>query len=208
MGKRLALFDWNGTLLDDMPAWYSAVRAIFDAFDAAPPTLGEFFEEQKSGSVMSMYERYGVVASRDELNVIYAAAYKKSMKHLALARGAREVLAELKRRGVVLGIVSAQIPELFTPLFDRMKIAHLFSYVKTGVSDKAACIAEIVASEQLPTGLACYAVGDTPSDIRAARNANVTAVAYLNGYVPRELFSHSGPYVEIRRFRELLDLIP
>jgi beta-phosphoglucomutase-like phosphatase (HAD superfamily) len=44
---KIMLFDWNGTILDDIPIWYESVKEIFRVFGKRPPTIAEYFRELK-----------------------------------------------------------------------------------------------------------------------------------------------------------------
>ena len=67
-------------------------------------------------------------------------------------------------------------------------------------------IKELVASEGIALNHCLY-IGDTPSDIRSAHKAGATAVAYLNGYVPKFLVNAAKPDYTIRDLKELLTII-
>ena len=203
---KLILWDWNGTLLNDMPAWYAAIRETFSAFGAQPPTLDEYFGELEGHDYWGLYSTRGITASLEELNRVYGKTYNRAINRIALAAAARQVLKELRRRGIMCGIISAQIPELFDPLFMRLKLAPYFTYCHYPVFAKAEKIKELVASEGIALNHCLY-IGDTPSDIRSAHKAGATAVAYLNGYVPKFLVDAAKPDYTIRDLKELLTIV-
>jgi len=203
---KLVLWDLHGTLLDDIPAWYTAVRETFLAFGAQPPTLDEYFMELEGHQYWELYTRRGVRASFGELNAVYGKVYGQQMSQIVLTRSARETLRALKTNGIPCGIVSAQIAELFKPIFSRLQLAPYFSYAYYPVTAKAEKINEIMMKERI-SPQQCIYVGDTPSDVRSAQKAGMVSVAYLNGYVPKTLIDATNPDHTIRDLKEILAIV-
>ena len=42
MEFKLAIFDWNGTTIDDLPVVYASVREIFRTYGVPAPTFEDF----------------------------------------------------------------------------------------------------------------------------------------------------------------------
>ena len=72
--KNLVLFDWNGTLYDDVSDWFKAVRDVFSYFGKKPPTIKQYFAELQ-GDYLEIYQKRGIVISREELGKIYDGFY-------------------------------------------------------------------------------------------------------------------------------------
>jgi phosphoglycolate phosphatase/pyrophosphatase PpaX len=118
--------------------------------------------------------------------------------------GIRELLAFLRRKGVILGVVTGKGAKSADMTFEKYGLAGYFSDVETGTpeqANKAPGIRRIVERHGLRPEEVVY-VGDAPSDISFAREAGVgvIAVAYasttdageLAAMKPDELFHSVG----------------
>ena len=200
---KILFCDWNGTLLDDMPIWGEAMRKTFLAFGVEPPTVADYFRELESGDYLEVYRKRGIVASRDELNAIYEPAYEERLSDTMLFFGVATTLHRLHENGVRLVLVTSQQNALVVPLLNKFGIDHLFDKCAFHVFDKKAVITE-VAQRNGVTPDQCSFVGDSPSDIRHAKKAGITAIAFLGGHIPEELLA--GADHSIRTFEEILNL--
>ncbi len=204
---KLVLFDWNGTLIDDMPIWYKSIKKIFELHNVTPPSVGDYFKMLESAkSYTEVYNSLGINLPQNELDRIYQEEYQKHLQDIQLSPGAKEVFDILTDKKVVLGIITTQLQPLFDPIFLRLRLEKYFKHVIIEVQKKSTAILHLCALERInPEN--CYYVGDSPSDIRNAKKAGVQALAYLNGYIPEELISATNPDFTISHFQELPKLI-
>lgn len=201
----LILFDLNGTLLNDMPAWEKAMRATFKGFGAEPPTTEQYFRELE-GDYAKVYEKRGITATRDDLNKIYEKVYLENLDGVAVIREAKVLFNFLKFADIKIGVVTTQKEELAAPFFkdvsfNKFNIPDIFRF---HVLNKKEVIRELCENEGVDSERCLY-VGDAPSDIRHARAANVKACVYLNGYIPEDLLSQNNPDIIIGHFFRLVD---
>ena len=201
---KILFCDWNGTLLDDMPIWDEARRKTFLAFGVEPPTIGDYFRELESGDYLEVYRKRGITASRDELNAIYEPAYEARLANATLFPGVAETLQQLHENGVLLVLVTSQQEALVIPLLNKLGIRHLFDDCAFHNFDKKAVITKIVQQNGAALNQ-CSFVGDSPSDIRHAKKARITAIAFLDDYIPEELLVDANH--RIRSFEEIAGLI-
>jgi len=202
----LILWDLNGTALDDMSVWYHAIRRVFGAFGAHPPTIAEFFSDLQTGHFLQVYRKRGITASEDELNEVYVEAYMERLSDVRLYPHFEPTVLALADLGHMQGIVSSQIPALVDPLItgfalDQLPIAHWAYPVPLKDVKFTALLTE--------TGIAptdAIYIGDTPSDAKHANKVGMRAVTYLNGYLPKELFSDSITDDFIRSLEEVVEL--
>jgi phosphoglycolate phosphatase len=159
-------------------------------------------------------------------------AHKEFDKHYArffgpvrpLEQGSRERFAELKRLGLKIGVLSNR---------SRQFMAHeIYTVDSTGwhdLFDTMVCgddvtrrkphpdlIHKALANLQARASRACWYVGDSTTDIVAAKNAQVTAVfynganwndAWLNKIFPRTARHPHAPDAVVRTLEELLKLV-
>lgn len=204
---KACLFDWNGTLLDDMLIWHKTMKTIFKCFGKEPPTIACFFEELERyhGDYLVIYQSRGVTLNKEQLNELYGKTYR-SMDYLArLSPNARQTLQQLKARKIFLGLITSQ-PEILTaPLLHRFGLVEIFHYLKFDCVNKSSAILDVLAQENIAPKECCY-VGDSPSDIRHANKAGVVSVAFINGHLAPEILIATNPNFVIRNFSELLKL--
>src|SRR3990167_5272117 len=96
----VAIFDFSGTLFDDLHIAYGSVQEIFRTYGLSCPTL-EQYREEVSADYMKFYYNYGVprTATGDELTEIRNKFYRandesakirpdvgKTLNHLAFLR--------------------------------------------------------------------------------------------------------------------------
>lgn len=204
---KLALFDWNGTLINDAPAWYGAVKEIFRVFGKQPPTMEEYFREIM-GDYLQIYRSRGINASREELSAIYDSAYEAGVSAACLFSGARETLNVLADHGIVLGIVSWQRENLALPLLNKFGLSGLFRYLNFFATDtnKEAVIRQILEKEKISPQECCY-VGDAPSDMRYGNGAGVVTIAFSSGYISEDLLDQVKPTHKIHQFGDILNFV-
>lgn len=205
---KVYLFDFNGTLFNDMLAWHEGVKRLFKKFGKEAPTIATFFKELEAahGDYLSIYRSRGIDVSREELNAIYGRFYQEQVADVQLSDHAEETLRALSDLGVVLGLITTSPEELCVPILKKFGVMKLFRHVRYHSIDKKHDIKDIVAKESV-SGLRCCYVGDSSSDIRHANNAGVVSVAFLDGHIPEDLILAAQPRRTIRDFRELLSFV-
>lgn len=218
---RVMLLDFDDTLADStfyrMSAIQQAVRdhlgleMTLEAVAQATlrhSNIEEIMESLAAGSglgpkmVRSFRERY----------------YGGDRGPLKLFPGVEDALAQLHRRGVVLGLVTSKYREReedglrwgVLQELAALRIGGHFAAV-VGYEDTqdhkphpAPFLKALELLRVLPRG--AVAVGDSPLDIRAARAAGVTAAAALWGALDRDALLAAGPDLALEHPGQLLGL--
>lgn len=201
--RKMVLFDWDGTLVDNTPLWHKSISKIFETCGVKTPSIAEYFERlARLKSIVEVYRSFGINLSKEELDKIYAEEFQKYLNDAKLAAGARETLGELQKQKVVLGIVTAQVRSVFDPIFSRLLQRKRFKHVITDVSRKSSVISYLCADEEIDLSN-CYYVGDTPSDILNAKQAGVHSIAYLTPHIPKKLLSSAEPDFMVSNLRDI-----
>lgn len=204
---KMILFDWNGTLIDDIPIWYISIKKIFKLHGISPPSIGDYFRKlEMVKSYTEIHNSLGINLSKGELDQIYRKEYQKHLQEIRLSPGVKETLDILKQKRIVLGIITMQLVSLFDPVFLRLNLKKYFKEVVVEARGKSNIILHLCVLERMQPQN-CYYVGDTPSDIRQAKKAGVKSIAYLNGYIPKDLILKAEPDFVISNFEELPKLI-
>jgi phosphoglycolate phosphatase len=122
--------------------------------------------------------------------------------------GIPELLAELRRQGKVIGVVTGNLEEVGWRKLERGGIRHFFDFGSfSDTREKREDIFRhgVEQARQLrgPNTTVCF-LGDTPADIRAAERVGMPVVAVATGIYSREDLAKESPTVCVTSCSELL----
>lgn len=181
------VWDWNGTLFDDLHVVVDAVNEVLGQAGVPPIDAGGY-RRHYTRPVQTFYERlFGRGIAPEEwsgLDGIYHAAYRAGLEAAELTRGAREVLAALgEDRGQSL-LSMWQHPEL-VDLVDRFGIGHHFRRIDgvrgVGGDRKHRYLEHHLEQLTLQGSRDVLVVGDTPDDADAAAAVGARCVLFDGG---------------------------
>src|SRR4051794_8535227 len=108
-GKKHLIWDWNGTLLDDLGLSFQAVSVQLLEHGLPALTL-ERYREVFRFPVREYYRELGFDFERisfEKLSAHFMELHGKGVGDCALFQGTAELLHELKRDGIELSVLSA-----------------------------------------------------------------------------------------------------
>ncbi len=119
-----------------------------------------------------------------------------------------ELLAELRRRGKLIGVVTGNLEEVGWLKLERGGIRQFFDFGSfSDVQEKREDIfrygIELARHLRGPQTTVCF-IGDTPSDIHAAARVGMPVIAVATGIYSREELAKEWPTVCVSTCRELL----
>ncbi len=209
MPFQLALFDWNGTILDDLEVTYAATIHLFKLLTphATIPTLEEYRQEFSSAQMLECYYARGVsrAVTGDEMYRCWSAHYESICGGARLADGSKDVLYFLRECGIPAIIVSAAPRETVRHL-ERLGIVHLFDRMYFEARDKEEAIRHVLDREKVAAHDTFY-VGDTIEDIAYGKKAGVTTFGYTKGYNSLDRILEAAPDYATDSFREILSIL-
>ena len=121
--------------------------------------------------------------------------------------GVRSVLGHLRRRGVLLGVVTGNLERIARIKLDCCGLAECFDF--SAYSDGCECRPEVfrnaVAQARSLAGAQATicSVGDTPADVKAAREVGIDVVAVATGIHSREQLLKERPDLCVADLRQL-----
>lgn len=193
---RLVLWDWNGTLLDDLTYAIGVRNRTFPAFGL--PRIGSVAEyhRQFTFPVRRYYERAGVT---DETFVAVAhawmAEYVRGFEAVPLHGDAVETLARFAAAGVRQAVLSATRRDMLESQIARFPIRACFTDV-LGLSDIYARSKEAVGLDYLARcgvpAASTLMIGDTLHDAEVARAMGTGCVLVARGHQSRETLLTAG----------------
>lgn len=204
------LFDLDGTLID-------TVELILTSFrHATRVVLGASLPDQVMMAGVGMplaKQMYDFDPEKaDELLRVYrehnAEAHDRMVKEYP---GTEQVLSELARRGLPMGIVTSKGTPMTLRGLRLFELERYFGVVVTADDvplHKPDPFPVRHAAELLGVDVTrCVYVGDSPHDMESALSAGAIAVAALWGAFGEEAVLAPGPHFAIRSLPELLTLL-
>ena len=174
------LFDWDNTLVDTWPAIHDAVNWTLTAFGLVPWT----FEETRGRVRKSMRDSFPALFGerwQEAVKVFYDRFEANHLNALEPLEGAGEMLVELSRAGIYLGVVSNKKGDYL-----RREAAHLgwhdhFGRIVGALDaerDKPAVepVDMALSESGIGRGGRVWFAGDTDIDLECACNAGCVPV--------------------------------
>jgi phosphoglycolate phosphatase len=206
---RNVIFDWSGTLADDLGPVVAATNLIFGRFGKAELLLEEFRERFRLPFDAFDDDLLSGVAL-DELEPRFPEHLIDCQHAVVLLPHALEFLrfCQATRRRVFL--LSPIKEAHFAEQSARLGVAHFFERIYVGVADQRTRIREILTNDDLAATETAF-IGDTVRDIETARAGGVMSIATLTGFNSREELCRANPDAMVRDLGELqrlLELVP
>lgn len=208
MERTLYIFDWNGTLQDDLNHIYECgVQRIFRHFGLPCPDIDTYRNQVTGDFMASFYWPHGIpkeVTAKD-LDLIMREGFKEKGRPPDLFPEAAEVVDGLWRRGKTLVVVSAFDAEKLVEATRRHGLWPKLAGVYGGIRDKAPVFQGLMQKHGA-AGVDTACVGDMVQDAEAAVASGALAVSIPHGFHTRERLEQSGvPMTVISRLSDLLD---
>lgn len=184
------IFDWSGTLSDDIMQVYGATMAVFEKMGARRISLEEYRREFEL-PYMDFYRKYIPNADKETQDRLYLDAIRSAGEPKPFP-GARETLEALHAVGCRMALLSSHPQEKIDKEVRDYGFSGFFVQVDGGVYDKRDAINGIMLRCGFDRKETAY-VGDMTHDVEAGKKAGITTVAVTWGYQPREKLAGSGP---------------
>lgn len=197
------VWDWNGTLFDDLHIVVEAVNRGIRPWRVEPITL-EDYREHYTRPVREFYTRLlGRQVTHEEwvdLDRRFHDGYRELLQRADLNPGAWAALESVRRAGIPQSLLSMFPHDELVPIVERLGIAGFFDRIDglrgpTGGA-KAAYLEEHLRSligDTAPSNV--LVVGDTPDDAVAAAHVGAECVLFHNGSHHRSELEASGVQV-------------
>ena len=184
---RHIVWDWNGTLIDDVPACVRSLNDMLQRHGRKPVTCAKY-RRHFGFPVRDYYVRLGFDFNRvdwDRVAAEFHEFYRIHAKTVRLRRGAGETLRRLQKSGVPMSILSASETSILEQMVAERGIRNFFSGLY-GLSDLFAQ-SKIEAGRQLLAGIGIapvdmLLVGDTIHDSEVAATMGCRCVLVRGGH--------------------------
>ena len=204
------LWDWNGTLLDDLRYGMAVRNRVFPAFNLPTIDSLETYHAQFTFPIRLYYERAGVT---DDIFVAVAHAwmdeYVRGFASVPLHADARQTLDFFSRTGLRQVVLSASRRDLLTQQIARFDIQHYFADI-LGLGDIYAGSKEEIGRHYLQNcGIApeeTLMIGDTLHDAEVAAAIGARCVLVARGHQSRQTLLTAGVPV-VDTLKQAADII-
>ncbi|MFV0337832.1 MAG: HAD family hydrolase [Chthoniobacterales bacterium] len=188
---RNLIFDWSGTLADDLRPVWKATNAIFREYGAKDLSLEDFRKHFRL-PFAGFYEELLPQADAGELEILYEKFFQKLHWEVTLLPGAREILELCKRTGRRAFLLSTIRPEHFEIQAEHLGVRDCFEHPYVGVPDKREKILRVIEERGFDPGETVF-VGDMVHDIETAHFAGIASAAVLTGFDTAEKLLPAKP---------------
>ncbi|MCH7225228.1 HAD hydrolase-like protein [Haloferula sp. A504] len=202
---RNLIFDWSGTLVDDLPPVLDATNRVLEVY-GKPPLDREEFRDRFRLPYREFYEEVLPGVPLEELEKHFRAAFSASEAPVTVLPHTREKLEWCRRHGIRSFVLTSMDADAFRQQLEAFGLGAFFEATYSGVLDKRERILEILETHGLDPADTAF-VGDMVHDVDTARHAQVTSVAVLSGYTRAEPLAASSPDITLKDIRGLQKLM-
>lgn len=206
-------FDWDGTLIDSLPALNGYYNHVLNAFSKPPITIEQSRNNMRRSAREVFPEVFGDQAD-EALKLFYDFVAKTHLEHLEVFTDSHDFMTELSALPIQLGIVSNKrhaflLKEIAYLGWDK----YLLSNIGAGeaAKDKPAPDPLLLAVSKI--GLSAdtheiWYVGDTETDMMAAMAAGFQPIFIEHGMGARaDCEKHDLTPYFVKDFTELMGLV-
>jgi phosphoglycolate phosphatase len=213
--QKFIVWDWNGTLQDDFEASVACANMNLQNV-GRPPVDKDTYRECFDVPIDRFYRNLGltedeIVRCLDPMQELYFSSYDKMVANVDFRHGGREILDYAKQQGIMNLILSNHLIEAIAKDLHRLKKRDAFHEILAWPSrdaqfkePKGNLLTRFMSHLDLRPENGII-VGDTPEEVKVARELGLVSVALSGGYNSVALLEKAKPDHIIH---SLLDLKP
>jgi phosphoglycolate phosphatase len=202
---RNIIFDWSGTLVDDLPAVLDATNYVLTEAERPEMTLDEFRAEFRLPFTL-FYDKHIPHIAIDQLEVWFHSRFAQVQASVCALPHAEEFLAFCQEQKIRTFLLSAVSPQYFEV---QAGVTGFGPYIQTAylaVRDKREKIGEILRDNQLHREETLF-IGDMQHDIETAKHGGIQSCAVLTGYNTADQLHAAQPDVIVEHLNELREML-
>ena len=203
---RNLIFDWSGTLVDDLGPVIEATNAVLGKYEIAALDR-EAFRRVFRLPYREFYAELLPNIPLEELEAHFRPAFDNALAPVTILPHAREKLEWCTALGIRCFVLTSMDTPAFERQMDEFGLRQHFEATYSGVLDKRDIIHRILASHGLDPSETAF-VGDMTHDVETARHGGISSIAVLTGYNHAEILAAVRPDLtvpDLGVLRTLLD---
>jgi phosphoglycolate phosphatase len=209
MNAPVIIWDWNGTLLNDLDLCVSSINVLLEKRNL-PVLSARKYKEVFSFPVRDYYEAIGFDFGKEDFEVPameFIDLYEKGVEKCTLQNGALEILNFLKKKGMRQFVLSAMHQEMLEKTLKHNGIFRFFKGV-AGLGDHFA-VSKVQRGRQLIGQFNIetentWMIGDTIHDFEVAQELGIRCILVADGHQSQERLLKTGVTVldELKKLQE------
>lgn len=202
---RNIIFDWSGTLVDDLPAVWKATNHVLE--QAGRPAISlETFRAEFCLPFTLFYDRHVPHVTLDQLEVWFHSRFQQVQDSVCPLPHARAFLEFCKVRGIRTFLLSTVHERHFGVQAKASGLGDFIEVPYIGIRDKRQKIHEILQTHRLAPDETLF-IGDMQHDIETARHGGIHSCAVLTGYNTLSQLRASEPDLIVEHLGELQQIL-
>ena len=202
---RNIIFDWSGTLVDDLPSVLQASNFVLAQAGKSEMTL-EQFRAEFSLPFTNFYNRHTPHVPMEQLEEWFHAEFKRAQDAVCELPHARDFLKFCRANNLRLFLLSTVHHDHFRVQSRVTGFGKFLEKPYTGVWDKREKIHDILLENNLQPRETLF-IGDMQHDIETARHGGVHSCAVLTGYNTLQQLRESKPDLIVEHLSELRGIL-
>ena len=209
-GKKMIIFDWNGTLIDDVWLNLNAINGVLEKRKLKPITI-EYYRENFLFPVSVFYKELGLDVEKewDEITKEFGNLYLSGIDKVKLFPDVVSSLEELKKAGIETGIFSAMEHKMLNRHVEMLRISQYFRFIE-GIENYYAegktHLCKKILEKSGYSERELLFVGDTCHDYETAKTIGCDTALISRGHNTAEILRNTGAPV-FGSITELIKLI-
>ncbi len=211
---RLAIFDFDGTLVDSTPALVAVMKIVIDENQFPPDTLDKW----RPLVGLPLYRQVETLFPNENqeyhdkiVNHFRSLYTANNIENCPLFPGITFVLNGLKNAGITISIASSKRKHLIEAVLEHHKLANYFSLV-IGVQEVTNHkphpeSVHITLNQLNAQARETIVIGDSYFDLEMARLAGVDAIGITTGVHTREVLAEAKPKHIVTSLEQVLPVI-
>lgn len=206
ISKKMIIFDWNGTLIDDVWLNLNAINGVLEKRGMKPITT-EYYRENFCFPVSIFYKELGLdLRDWDEIAKEFGDHYISDIEKVKLFPDVVTSLEELKKAGIETGIFSAMEHKMLNKHVEMLRISQYFRFIE-GIENNYAegktHLCKKILEKSGYSEKEILFVGDTCHDHETAKAIGCDVALVSRGHNTAEILKNTGAPV----FRSLTELL-
>jgi phosphoglycolate phosphatase len=202
---RNIIFDWSGTLVDDLPAVFRATNFVLGKAGTAELTI-EQFRAEFCLPFTKFYDRYTPDIAMEQLEKWFHGRFKEVQDSVVPLPHSRDFLLFCRKHRIRTFLLSTVHRDHFEVQSSVTGFGEFIDKPYIEILDKRLKIREILEENNLAANETMF-IGDMQHDIETAKHGNVFSCAVLTGYNRLEQLRASEPDLIVEHLGELQEIL-
>jgi len=198
---RNVIFDWSGTLVDDLPAVWRATNYVLTQAGRSEMSL-EQFRAEFCLPFTDLYDRLIPHIPLPQLEDWFHSRFRQVQDSVCELPHAREFLEFCRQHKLRTFLLSSVHPDHFAVQAEVTKFGPFLKKAYVGIWDKRKKIHEILTENQLDPVETLF-IGDLQHDIETAKHGGIHSCAVLTGYNTLQQLRLAEPDLIVEHLGEL-----